>query len=31
VLKVHDLAAAIVDLAKGEVVDLKPPEARAAS
>src|SRR5262249_52563585 len=31
VLKLHDLAAAIVDLANGEMVDVKPPEARAAS
>jgi len=31
VLKLRELAAAIVDLANGEMVDVKPPEARAAS
>jgi len=31
VLKLRDLADAIVNLANGEMVDVKPPEARAAS
>ena len=31
VMKLGDLAAALVDLANGEMLDVKPPEARAAS